>query len=510
MGCVGIEQVHIYAHSNALIRCEDLLFCHRIGCPHLAALDVQGMAGRTQVWEQEHAQEATQKPLLNSNHAGIQRDLEDYGSVESSEHEVNEGQGDGTAGVGSAVFNLSTTVVGAGIMALPATVRVLGVPLAVLVMVAMGYISEVSLEVIVRYASKMNARAYDDIVAGISARAPRAARIVTQFCLVVFTVGVLICYLIIIADVLAGSAEHRGLFEQWVGQSGWWNSRALTIFLTLLLVMAPLAALPRLDSLKYTSAVSIGLALLFVFLTVGVTLVKLGMGEVHRPRLVPDFSTSSAWFNIFSVIPIMTNAFICHFNVPPIYLELRYKSRRKMNQVVRFSVIFCTALYILTGVSGYLLFGEATSADILSNFDTNLHVPCSNLINYVIRVGYAVHIMLVFPVIFFSARITAYDLICPNSRPLTESKTGLWLVTVALFSIMYVGSTSIPDIWIAFNFTGATTGMCIAFIFPALAAILARSADPDDKYQRTVSWIILPLAVFSGVTGVVTQIISLA
>lgn len=42
------------------------------------------------------------------------------------------------SGIPSAVFNLATTVIGAGIMALPATMKVLGLPLCFAVIILMG------------------------------------------------------------------------------------------------------------------------------------------------------------------------------------------------------------------------------------------------------------------------------------------------------------------------------------------------------------------------------------
>ncbi|KAG0591967.1 hypothetical protein KC19_1G214800 [Ceratodon purpureus] len=50
-----------------------------------------------------------------------------------------------TADVGSAVFNLATTNIGAGIMALPAAMRVLGRPLGLFAIVLMGILSEISI-----------------------------------------------------------------------------------------------------------------------------------------------------------------------------------------------------------------------------------------------------------------------------------------------------------------------------------------------------------------------------
>lgn len=453
-----------------------------------------------------------QQPLLGSKggHQGNDQEQSTQQLAHAEEGRKVAFQGDfqeEAGDVASAVFNLSTTIVGAGIMALPATMRVMGLPIGLALILVMGVLSEFSVEMVVRFTSKVNALTYEEAIGGVCGR---VARVAAQICVLVNNGGILIVYLIIIADVLAGSTDHIGLFEQWVGGPGWWNNRTLSIFLTMLFVVAPLVSLEHISSLKYSSAVSIALALVFVILTTGVALVKLFMGQLESPRMLPDLSSKAAIFQIFAVIPIMTNAYICHFNVPPIYNELRNKNVTKMNRVGRMSLAFCTIVYAATALSGYLLFGQATADDILSNFDTNLDIPYNDFINYVIRVGYAVHIMLVFPLIFFALRLTIDPILFPNSRPLSESRVRFGLLSLGLLVIIFVGAALIPNIWVAFNFTGATTGQCLGFMLPALLVLMSKSRteSDSDRIQKIVAWVMLPVAIFVSAAGVTTQAVS--
>ncbi|KAM0827781.1 hypothetical protein ACQ4PT_067959 [Festuca glaucescens] len=57
----------------------------------------------------------------------------------------------GGASVLGAVFNVSTSVVGAGIMSLPATMRVLGVAPAVALIAAVALLSDVAVDFMLRY-----------------------------------------------------------------------------------------------------------------------------------------------------------------------------------------------------------------------------------------------------------------------------------------------------------------------------------------------------------------------
>ncbi|KAJ7546292.1 hypothetical protein O6H91_08G033900 [Diphasiastrum complanatum] len=411
---------------------------------------------------------------------------------------------EGGASVGSAVFNLTTTIVGAGIMALPATMKVLGLPLGVVLIFFMGIVSEVSIEIVVFFTSQMKVWSYGDMVGGACGW---AGRMVAQLCIIINNSGILIVYLIIMGEVLSGSPHHMGLLEQWAGREGWWNDRALVLLVLMVLVLAPISALKKIDSLKFTSALSVALAVLFVLLSSGIALVKALEGHLEKPQLVPSFSSKRSILDLLTVIPIMTNAYICHFNIQPIYYELKNRSATRMNRVGRISTVVCVTVYMATAVSGYLLFGEATASDVLTNFDKNLGISYSALLNNVIRIGYVIHLMLVFPVIHFSLRQTIDSCLFPRASPLVHSKFRFFGWTFTLLSLVFLGSTVIPNIWIAFQFTGATSGLSLGFIFPALVILRAQTQQSElGSWARPFAWMMVVIAIIASLLGVSTNI----
>lgn len=142
-----------------------------------------------------------------------------------------------------------------------------------------------------------------------------------------------------------------------------------------------------------------------------------------------------------------------------------------MQSIVRTSLALCSTVYITTSFFGYLLFGDSTLDDVLANFDANLGIPYSSLLNDVVRVSYVVHLMLVFPIIFFALRINLDGLLFPSAGPLVLNNRRFALVTLGIISIVFLGANFIPSIWDAFQFTGATAAVCIGFIFPAAIAL---------------------------------------
>lgn len=135
--------------------------------------------------------------------------------------------------------------------------------------------------------------------------------------------------------------------------------------------------------------------------------------------------------------------------VHPIRDELSKSS--DMATAVRISLILCSVIYATVGFFGYLLFGDSTMADILSNFDrSSASAQFSPLLNNIVRLSYALHLVLVFPLLNFSLRINLDGLLFPK-HPTLASDAGRFLpISGFLFAAAYIAAIAIPDIWTVF------------------------------------------------------------
>lgn len=102
------------------------------------------------------------------------------------------------ASFSGAVFNLSTTIVGAGIMALPATLKQLGmIPgLAVIILAAM--LTESSIDMVLRFSRASKSASYAGLVGDAFGG---SARTLLQVCIVINNLGMLVVYMIIIGTL---------------------------------------------------------------------------------------------------------------------------------------------------------------------------------------------------------------------------------------------------------------------------------------------------------------------
>jgi solute carrier family 38 (sodium-coupled neutral amino acid transporter), member 2 len=156
-------------------------------------------------------------------------------------------------------------------------------------------------------------------------------------------------------------------------------------------------------------------------------------------------------------------------------------------QTVSDSLRYTSAVSVaLAIVFFYILFGDDTLDDVLANFDSNLGIPYSSLFNDAVRVSYVLHLMLVFPIVFHALQLNMDGLLFPSARPqpmrsqcavnyplfvfilpLSCDNRRFGVLTAALLVVIFLAAKSIPNIWDAFQFTGATASVAVAYIFPA-------------------------------------------
>ncbi|KAF5736524.1 putative amino acid transporter [Tripterygium wilfordii] len=408
-----------------------------------------------------------------------------------------------SASVHSAVFNISTTMIGAGIMSIPATMKVLGVIPGFALIVIVAYFVEATAEFMLKYTEIGKCTTYaglmDESFGKLGAVAVQVCAIVTQF-------GCLIVYLIIIGDVLCGNQSgetlHLGVLQEWFGNQ-WWTSRPFALIFIVLFIILPLVLLKHVDSLRYSSALSILLAVMFVCISLGMAISSMLQGKTHKIRLFPDFGSQHSILAYFTTIPIFVTGLGFHVNVHLIRAGLGKPTH--MSSAVRIALLICVLIYFAIGFSGYLLFGDSIMADILVNFDQNNDSKIAGILNDVVRLSYAIHLVLVFPVINFTLRANIDELVFSRrTASLGGENTRFVFLTCVLLVLSYLMAVIIPNIWYFFQFIGSTTIVCTSFIFPA--AIVLRDVHGISSTKDMVMGImVIVLAVGTSSLAIYTN-----
>ncbi|KAF8102032.1 hypothetical protein N665_0201s0323 [Sinapis alba] len=410
-----------------------------------------------------------------------------------------------TSGV---VFNVSTSIIGAGIMSMPAAFKVLGVIPALLIITIIAWLSTISVGFLMKSTLAGEATTY----AGVMKESfGKTGSVAVQVATMVATFGCMVIFSIIIGDVLSGNdnggSVHLGVLQEWFG-SHWWNTRIFALLFIYVFVLLPLVLCRRVERLAFSSAISFLLAVLFVVISSVLAISALMKGQTKSPRLFPELNNGGSFWNLFTASPVIVTAFTFHFNVHPIGFEL--KDPLHVIPATKISVILCAAIYFATGLFGYLLFGDATMSDILVNFDQSSGSSIGSLLNDIVRLSYALHLMLVFPLMNFSLRANLDELMFPTMKPsLAKDNKRFIGLTLSLLICCFLSAIAVPDIWYFFQFLGSTTTVSIAFIFPA-AIVLRNVHGVSTSSEKIVAAIMLVLAVATSIIAISTNLYSLA
>ncbi|KAH9767367.1 Amino acid transporter AVT6C [Citrus sinensis] len=354
--------------------------------------------------------------------------------------------------VSGAVFNVATSIIGAGIMSIAATVKVLGVIPAFVLIVIIAWLTDVSVEILMRYTHAGETSTY----AGVMRESfGRAGSVAAQLCVMITNLGCLIIFFIIIGSV------HLGVLQEWCGFH-WWNTRVIALLFVMVFVMLPLA-LFGLTHCVFSSAISVLLAVMFVAICSVMAIYAVGEGKSKSPKLLPQLDNHVSLFDLFPAVPVIVTAFTFYFNG----FELDKPS--DMITAVRISLVLCTAIYFSVGLFGYLLFGES--------------------------IIYALHLMLVFPMLNFSPRANIDELLF-SQRP---------LLALVLLVFSYTAAIMIPDIWYFFQFLGSTSAVCLAFIFPGVI-VLRDVHGISTTGDRIIATVMMVLAVVTSTIAISTNI----
>ncbi|KAI4339146.1 hypothetical protein MLD38_024117 [Melastoma candidum] len=408
--------------------------------------------------------------------------------------------------VPGAVFNISTSIIGAGIMSIPATIKVLGVIPAFILIAAVAWLVDISVEFLMRFTHTGSSMTY----AGVMKESfGTLASVAVQICVMIASLGCLIIYLIIIGDVLSGNHQggsvHLGVLQEWFGIQ-WWNSREFALLFILVIVMLPLVLLRHVDSLRFSSAISVLLAVVFVAVSSVLAIYALVEGKAENPRWFPRVETQASFFDLFTAVPVIVTAFTFHFNVHHIGFELGKPS--DMLSAVRVSLILCSGIYFVVGVCGYLLFGDSVMPDILINFDRSSASPSAALLNDIVRLSYALHLMLVFPLLNFCLRSSIDEVLFPKKPLLSTDTTRFVSLTIVLLAVAYLAAIAFPNIWYFFQFVGSTSAVCLAFIFPG-AIVLRDVHGISNLKDKVMARTMIILAIITSALAISTNIYSL-
>ncbi|KAK5614208.1 hypothetical protein CRENBAI_007867 [Crenichthys baileyi] len=404
-----------------------------------------------------------------------------------------------------AVFIMLKSALGAGLLNFPwAFEKAGGVNTAITVeMVSLVFL--ISGLVILGYASSVSRqKTYQDVVREVCGQA------VGQLCGVCFCFNLFmisVAFLVVVQDQLEKLCIS--LYETVTGSSEadmpyhWYTDQRFALFIMCFFIILPLSIPKEIGIQKYTSVLG---TLAATYLCVAVV-VKYYLTDSHT-IIAPEQSQGvGSWAPMFSVVPTICFGFQCHEACIAIYSSMENQKLLHWVVISVLSMFFCLLIYTLTGVYGFLTFGQDVASDILMSY------PGNDVVMIISRLLFGISIITIYPIILLLGRSVILNLVLRvqrNRRGVVthsfESRCRVVLTVAWIFFTLLI-AMFVPDMADVISVIGGISAFFI-FIFPGLCLVFTMQTEDVSPRVRDILtiWGVVTIVVGAFIFGQSTTI----
>uniref|UniRef100_A0A2I3HIR6 Sodium-coupled neutral amino acid transporter 7 n=1 Tax=Nomascus leucogenys TaxID=61853 RepID=A0A2I3HIR6_NOMLE len=324
--------------------------------------------------------------------------------------------------------------------------------------------------VILAYCSQAsNERTYQEVVWAVCGK---LTGVLCEVAIAVYTFGTCIAFLIIIGDqqdkIIAVMAKEPE------GASGpWYTDRKFTISLTAFLFILPLSIPREIGFQKYASFLSV----VGTWYVTAIVIIKyIWPDKEMTPGNILTRShhlgPSRCW---------------CHVSSVPVFNSMRQPEVKTWGGVVTAAMVIALAVYMGTGICGFLTFGAAVDPDVLLSY------PSEDMAVAVARAFIILSVLTSYPILHFCGRAVVEGLWLryqgvPVEEDVGRERRRRVLQTLVWFLLTLLLALFIPDIGKVISVIGGLAA-CFIFIFPGLCLIQAKLSEMEEV--KPASWWVL-------------------
>uniref|UniRef100_A0A8B9INN9 Solute carrier family 38 member 8 n=1 Tax=Anser cygnoides TaxID=8845 RepID=A0A8B9INN9_ANSCY len=372
----------------------------------------------------------------------------------------------GSAGLSSAgaVFIMLKSALGAGLLSFPWAFSKAGGAVPAILVELGSLVFLVSGLAVLGYAAALSAQpTYQGVVRAVCG--PAAGKL-CELCFLLNLFMISVALLRVVGDQLEKLCDSLYPDGTLSGGPPWYADQRFTLPALCVLVIFPLSVPREIGFQKYSSILG---TLSACYLTLVIVLkYHLQEGSLSSPR-PPRTPRASSWASMFSVIPTICFGFQCHEACVAIYSSMRNQSFSHWVAVSVLSMLICLLIYSLTGLYGYLTFGEAVAADVLMSY------PGNDPIVIVARLLFGVSIVTIYPIVVLLGRSVMRDLWAHPKRgaaPLADGpeRRSRVALTISWMAATLAIALFVPDIGKVIELIGGISAFFI-FIFPGLCLV---------------------------------------
>ncbi|KAM4625074.1 putative sodium-coupled neutral amino acid transporter 6 [Polymixia lowei] len=412
------------------------------------------------------------------------------------------------ASFASSVFNLMNAIMGSGILGLAYAMASTGIVGFSVLLLIVSSLAAYSIHLLLKLCDQTGINSYEAL-GGQALKKP--GKILVGLAILIQNVGAMSSYLFILKSELP--AAISSFFSPDDLGHAWYDDGRMLLILVTLFVVLPLAILPKIGFLGYTSSLAF---LLMLYFTVVVVVKKWSIPcpLPHNVTTPPgtyqmtNYSDSECTPKLLVIssesayaIPTMAFSFLCHTAVLPIYCELDRPTKKRMQNVTNVSISLSFMVYMLSALFGYLTFYAHVDSELLLSYDA--YMPRDVMV-MTVRLAILLAVLLTVPLIHFPARKAATML-------LYEGRPFSWLVhimaTLVILGVVLLLAIFVPDIRNVFGVVGSTTSTCLLFVFPGIF-YLKLSNQPLSSPESIGAIVLLVFGLIVGVLSLSVIIVT--
>ncbi|CCH42030.1 Sodium-coupled neutral amino acid transporter 2 [Wickerhamomyces ciferrii] len=396
------------------------------------------------------------------------------------------------ASVQSSVINLTKTIIGAGLLAIPFAFKADGLILGTILILIAGIASSYGLYIVSQVSKKLPGDTSYFALCGITY--PKLT-LIFDFSIAIQCFGVALSYLVLIGD-LVPSLINEVL------------SRNQVILLSLIIII-PLISFRKLDSLKIGSLIGL-LAIGYLTILVISHSIWDDWSKSQGHVKILEIGSISQILSTFSIVVF---AFTAAQNICSIINEINDQSQ--VPKVITLANLIASLLFLSVGFAGYLQFGDNVHGNVILEYKSKL------LSSKIGKFALVLMVTLSYPLMFHPCRLSTNNMIHWIQQEISKNKTtstvvnertGLIndeesginesndevpfstnrfvLVTTLLTLGTYGLALSIKSFELVLSLVGATGSTLICFILPGLFGF---KLFPDNDINKSLS---LSLTIF--------------
>nr|XP_020019212.1 probable sodium-coupled neutral amino acid transporter 6 [Castor canadensis] len=379
----------------------------------------------------------------------------------------NELHRQGSPGVsfGFSVFNLMNAIMGSGTLGLAYVMANTGILGFSFLLLIVAFLASFSVHLLLSMCIQTAVTSYEDLglfAFGLPGKMVVAGTIIIQ------NIGAMSSYLLIIKTELPAAISE---FLNGDYNGAWYLDGQILLIIICVGIVFPLALLPKIGFLGYTSSLSFFLMVFFALVIIfkkwsipcPLTLNYIeeffqisNATDDCKPKLF-HFSKESAY-----AIPTIAFSFLCHTSILPIYCELQSPSKERMQSVANTAIALSSLVYFTSALFGYLTFYDKVESELLQGYSK--YLP-HDVVIMTVKLCILFAVLLTVPLIHFPARKALMMMLFSNC-PFSWTRHSL--ITLALNIIIVLLAMYVPDIRNIFGVVGASTSTCLIFVFPGL------------------------------------------